>query len=131
MSLFQTAGLVLSLAIALLLALAFARGRARLRAVLPWVALWLTSAAAFTWPESTGIVARRLGVDRGADLISYLAVLGMLVGFLWVSVRLRGLSRQITLLVRALALAEADRSSDGSSGPADAATPPIGSRGNA
>jgi hypothetical protein len=128
-SLFQTAGLVLSLAIAWLLAHAVVRGRARLRAALPWMALWLAAAVAFAWPESTGIVARRLGVDRGADLISYLSVLAMLLGFLWVSVRLRGLNRQITLVVRALALAEADRSDGAATGAGGSTTPSVGSRG--
>jgi hypothetical protein len=111
MSLFQVGGLGLSLVVALLLVLAVVRRRARLRTALPWIVLWAASAAAFTWPESTGVLARKLGVDRGADLISYLSVLAMLAGFLWVSLRLRSLRRQITLLVRQLALSEA-RSQD-------------------
>ena len=112
MSLFQLAGLGLSLTICGLFAWGVARGRSRPRTALPWTVLWAAAAVAFAWPESTAIVARRLGVDRGADLISYVSVLAMLAGFFWVSVRLRNLNREITLLVRQLALSNAQHALD-------------------
>ena len=110
MSLFQLAGLGLSLTLCGLLVWGVVRGRVRSDTTLPWIALWAASAVAFAWPESTAIVARALGVDRGADLISYLSALAMLAGFCWFSARLRSLNRQITLLVRQLALSDAERS---------------------
>jgi len=109
MSPFQLAGLTLSLGVSSLLLASALRGRIRLRGALPWIGLWCASAVAFAWPDATGVVARKLGVDRGADLISYLSVLAMLAGFFLVSLRLRGLNRQITLLVRQLAISDAER----------------------
>jgi hypothetical protein len=82
------------------------RRRVRLRTAAPWIAIWGLVAAALVFPESASIVARRIGVTRGADLVSYVGVIGSLAGFLWVSVRLRQQNRAITLLVRDLALAD-------------------------
>lgn len=110
MSGFQIVGLSLSLAVVFVLIRSVMVGKSRVGPVLPWLSLWLASAGAMIWPDATGVVARRLGVDRGADLVSYVSVLAMFIGFLWVSVHIRNLNRQITLLVRALAMAEATRS---------------------
>jgi len=106
-SVFQLAGLASTSLLALALVWSVARGRTRLRTALPWIALWSLTGAAFAWPEATAIAARKLGVRRGADLISYVAILGTLAGFFLMSIRLRQLNRHITILVRELALFEA------------------------
>ena len=58
-------------------------------------------------------MAERAGNRRGADLLVYSAVLSFSVGFYVVSLRLRQMSREITLLTREVALLEAERSKDG------------------
>lgn len=79
-----------------------------------WLALWLSGAIAIAWPDVTVRVARTLGIARGADLVSYLAILGMLLGFFVVNVRVRRIESQITRLVRELALrAPEEREDDG------------------
>jgi len=80
------------------------RGLVRKRIALLWLSLWRLGALATIWPRSTMLVARWLGIGRGADLLLYLSVLLMLVGFFYVYGRFRRLDRQITLLVRRLAL---------------------------
>ena len=50
-----------------------------------------------------------LGVRRGADLISYIAILGTLAGFFLMSHRIRQLNRHVTVLVRQTALANPKR----------------------
>lgn len=72
-----------------------------------WSMLWLAAGIAIAWPRSTAIVARALGIGRGADLVLYCAVVVMMIGFLMVYVRLRRLRRQLTLIVRHLAIEEA------------------------
>lgn len=108
MNLFQMLALAI---VVLFLALnlhSIVRGRVSRRAALPGLAVWLCAALAIAWPESTAIVARKLGVQRGADLVSYLAAIAVIAGFTVVSLRLRRLSRSLTLLVREQALAQVE-----------------------
>ena len=69
-----------------------------------WLFLWVLAGVAIAWPDLTAMVAAVLGIGRGADLVLYCAVVVMMVGFLMVYVRLRRLRRDLTLLVRHLAL---------------------------
>lgn len=109
MTVFQ--GLVLmlfSLLAAVTLSAAF-RGMVRKRIAVMWLAIWTLGAVAIIWPRSTVVVARSFGIGRGADLLLYVSVLLMLVGFFYVYARFRRLDRQITVLVRRLALDSAER----------------------
>jgi len=71
-----------------------------------WLALWIGGAIAIGWPAITVEVARALGIARGADLVSYLSILAMLVGFFLLNLRIRRMESQITAIVRELALNE-------------------------
>ena len=84
-----------------------------------WLAVWSAAALAIAWPDLTQRVARSLGIQRGADLVFYCAVLAMLGGFFVVSLRLRQLSRETTLLVRHLALRDAATAPEGPDPDAD------------
>ncbi|HKU44962.1 MAG TPA: DUF2304 domain-containing protein [Polyangiales bacterium] len=109
MNVFQ--GLVLML-FSLLTALtlsAAVRGMTRKRIAVMWLSIWTVGAVATIWPRSTVLVARWLGIGRGADLLLYSSVLLMLVGFFYVYARFRRLDRQITVLVRRLAIEDAER----------------------
>lgn len=66
--------------------------------------LWIAAGVAVVYPKITVIVARLLGIGRGADLVSYCAIVCMMVGFSMIYVRLRRLRRELTLLVRELAI---------------------------
>jgi len=85
---------------------------ARRAASLFWVVLWLATMAAVAYPDSTTRLARTLGIYRGADLLVYSAVIAFIVGFYVVSLRLRQMSREITVLTREVALLEAERKKD-------------------
>lgn len=78
-----------------------------------WVLLWTAAGVLIARPEWTAILAGFLGIARGADLVFYLAILGAMVGFLAVYIRLRRLESQLTLVVRELALVRAQMESDG------------------
>lgn len=86
---------------------------ARRLAALFWIGLWLATFAAVMYPDATTRIARAIGIGRGADLLVYSAVLAFSAGFYVVSVRLRQLSREITVLTRELALREAERTQAG------------------
>lgn len=80
------------------------RGRGPRRASLFWAALWLTGAVFIAFPDLTRWLATSLGIARGADLVSYAAILAMFIGFFMVYVRLQRLEASITKLTRHLAL---------------------------
>ena len=69
----------------------------------------IVAAIATAWPETTVRVAHALGIGRGADLVFYCAVVVMMVGFWMVYIRLRHLRREITLLVRQIAIQDAEK----------------------
>mgnify|MGYP001321867150 CR=1 FL=1 len=74
-----------------------------------WLAIWTAAAAAIVEPDLTTSAAHFLGIVRGADLVFYCAVIGGLLGFFFVYVRLRSMKRQITILTRKMAIANAER----------------------
>lgn len=107
MNLFQLLGLAAIALAALGVARAVRRHRLAPGPGALWIGLWVAAGVFIARPEWTALVARRLGIARGADLVFYCGILGGMVGFLAVYVRLRRLESQITRLVRELALARA------------------------
>ena len=73
-----------------------------------WIVLWLLAATAIARPELTVVVARALGIDRGADLVFYFGVLAALGGFFVVFGRLWRIEQSLTEIVRRLAIWEAE-----------------------
>ncbi len=83
------------------------RGWSSRREGIVWCSLCGLAALATLWPQLTVKVAHALGIGRGADLVFYCAVVLMMIGFWMTYIRLRHLRRDMTLLVRHLALLEA------------------------
>jgi hypothetical protein len=108
MNLFQTLVLGLFVVLALFTVSAGMRGAVRKRIVTFWLFVWLAGSTAIIWPHSTALIAHALGIGRGADLLLYSSVLVMCVAFFYVYTRFRRLDRQITLLVRRLAIQHAE-----------------------
>jgi hypothetical protein len=123
MTVFQGLSLMLFSLLTAVTLSAAVRGLIRKRIAAFWLSLWSGGALAMIWPRSTMLVARWLGIGRGADLLLYLSVLLMLVGFFYVYGRFRRLDRQITLLVRRLAIENVERGSGPSLGPGAGAGP--------
>ena len=108
MNIFQGIGLAL---VAALLAVSLRGWWQRRRLFSPslaWVVLWCGAALAIAQPGLTQSAARLLGIGRGADLVLYCAVLGMCVGFFALFRRNRSLDRDITLLVRHIAIVDCE-----------------------
>lgn len=83
------------------------RGLVRKRIAVFWLLVWSGGAVALLYPQSTAIVARALGIGRGTDLVLYFSVIAMLAGFFYTYGRFRRMDRQLTQLVRALAIENA------------------------
>jgi hypothetical protein len=106
MNLFQAMALAVFVALAAFTFSAGMRG-ARKRVVAFWLSVWFVGSVAVVWPRSTAVVARSLGIGRGADLLLYLSVLVMFIAFFYVYGRFRRIDRQLTQLVRRLAIQNA------------------------
>ena len=89
--------------------LALVRGWAGRRESLVWLAIWLAAGVTILWPGITSRLANSVGIGRGADLVFYCTILVLLIGIWLLYLRLRGVRREITLLVRHIALLEAER----------------------
>jgi len=104
---FQTIGVVLLGALFVFSLAAVFLGRATRREGLAWALVWFCAALAIIRPELTVRVAKAVGIGRGADLVLYCSVVAKMVGFMMMYVRLRRIQRELTLVVRHLALREA------------------------
>jgi hypothetical protein len=89
----------------------FARGRV-LRG--PWIVrccVWLTAALLIAYPQLAQDVATAVGINRGTDLLLYVFVLGFLALAFYVYSRYVKLQRELTEVVRHVAVREARRGS--------------------
>jgi hypothetical protein len=85
-------------------------------------AVWLAAAAAIAQPDLVTRIAQAIGIGRGADVVLYVFVLAFLAtSFYWYSRHVL-IQRQLTEVVRHLAIREARR--DGN--PAVTPGPPSG-----
>jgi len=108
MNAFQTIAILVILTLAFAVILAALRGWLERKELFTWLAISGAAAMAILWPNVTTKAARLLGISRGADLLLYAAVGLMAVGFLMTYTRLRKIRREMTLLVRHIALDEAE-----------------------
>ena len=76
-----------------------------------WSLLWVAAAAAICYPEASVYLAHWLGIQRGADLVSYVAILAMFVGFFRTYIKLRKIEADLTCIVRELAIIGTSRDS--------------------
>jgi hypothetical protein len=109
MNLFQSLVLLLFSVLFALTVSAGMRGTVRMRIVVFWASLWVLGSIAVVWPRSTFLLARALGIGRGADLVLYSSVLVMIVAFFYTYTRFKRVERQLTLLVRRLAIQNAEQ----------------------
>ena len=65
---------------------------------------WLIVAGASIWPHLTDVVAKIVGVGRGADLLIYLSLLFLFYSFFQIIIKLEKIDKEITEIVLAIAL---------------------------
>ena len=83
--------------------------RSKLAVRLVGLAFFSGGAVLILLPDLSTRVAKLLGVGRGADLLFYFSILGGLFGFLLLYSRSRRTDRRMTLLLRAIAIRDAQR----------------------
>ncbi len=87
----------------------YRRGGLSFNQLILWSLLWLGVAGVVLRPETASLVARRLGVGRGADVVVYLALAAVFYLLFRLLARLEDHERQITRLTRELALKELEK----------------------
>ena len=93
------------------------------RAAAAFILLVLGGGIAFAVkPDLTTAIAHRLGINRGTDLLLYILVLAVVYGFIVIYLKLRRVRRELTVLVREIAVREAVRN-DGTSARAEDESP--------
>ncbi len=107
---FQVVSLSIAALFCLIVLLGLSKRRIAIGSALLWLALWIGAATAIINPEWTRLAAELLGIDRGADLVFYFAILAMFVGFFLVYAKLRRLEQAMTLIVREMAIGEGTES---------------------
>lgn len=85
------------------------RGTARRGIAFLRCAVWLATALAIGFPEVVQDLATAIGIGRGADVVLYVFVLAFLLTSFSLYSRQVRLQRQVTELIRHIALAEAQR----------------------
>lgn len=71
-----------------------------------WLTLWVGVAVVILFPDITMVVADVLGIGRGVDLVLYLGFILVFYLLFRMGVRMERMDREITQIVRALALKE-------------------------
>ncbi len=107
MTLFQWIALTFLVGMLLWEFIAFGRGRTTKGASLLRTLVWLAAAIAIAFPNLTQKVADVLGIYSGANVVLYLFVLAFLATSFYFYSRQVRLQRQITQLVRHIAIREA------------------------
>ncbi len=82
----------------------FRRGRIGVMWMLGWSVVWVSVGVVAFLPNATQMLARFLGVGRGADLVIYAALSLIFFLLFKVFVKLEALERDISTLVREAAL---------------------------
>jgi len=86
----------------------------RFREFFIWGVFWLLVVSASLYPKTTDIIAKYLGVERGADLFVYLSIIILYFIVFKVLLHLKKIDREITDVVRKIALQISDKEDNGS-----------------
>jgi len=73
-----------------------------------WLVFWLLAGVVAVWPDTTFIVARFVGITRGADLVVYSSLALLFFMVFKIMVRIERINKNITKLTRKQALDESD-----------------------
>ncbi len=74
-----------------------------------WALLWGCVILVALWPATTDLIAQRVGVGRGADLIVYLAIIFLLYGFARIIATQEKQRQELTEIGRKIAIEHAQK----------------------
>ncbi len=89
--------------------LLFKNGRIKVRRFIIFISFWLSVLLAVIFPEETNKIARFFNITRGADFFIYLSIMVIFYVLFKIFERIESLERNITEIVRHLALIDKDK----------------------
>ncbi len=89
----------------------FRGGALTLMWLMVWVLLWLAVGAVTLMPQTTDVIATKLGVGRGVDVVMYVSLIALFYLVFRLFTKIEDVEREITRLVRKLALEDKDKDS--------------------
>ncbi|MFA5127941.1 MAG: DUF2304 family protein [Patescibacteria group bacterium] len=84
----------------------FRAGDIRLLGFVYWLAFWVAAAGIVVWPDATFVIANKIGIGRGADLVVYLALVVLFFSVFRLTAKVEKQKHEITELTRTLSLKE-------------------------
>lgn len=69
-----------------------------------WLVFWVAAGVVALQPDWTGIIAERLGIGRGADLVVYLSLVAIFYLLFRIQIQQKKTEREITKIVRKISL---------------------------
>ncbi|MFA6427512.1 MAG: DUF2304 domain-containing protein [Candidatus Magasanikbacteria bacterium] len=73
-----------------------------------WFLFWVAVSAAVLWPNGLQIIADHIGIGRGVDVVIYIALALLFYIIFRMNIKIEGLKRDLTKVVRDKALEDAE-----------------------
>jgi small membrane protein len=86
----------------------FKQGALTIAWLLFWMLFWLLAGVVAVLPQTTDVLAQLVGVGRGADLVIYASLIVLFYLVFRMYVKIEDTEREITRLVRKLAIDDLD-----------------------
>jgi small membrane protein len=87
----------------------FRKGDINSREYTMWLVFWALVVVATLLPQKTDIIARALGVERGADLLFFVSIIVLFFAVFKIIVKLEKIDRNITEVVRRAAIKNTEK----------------------
>lgn len=87
----------------------FRKGKLTLVFLFLWMTFWVIVGVVVVLPQTTDTLARFVGVGRGVDAIMYVSIIALFYAVFRLLVRIEEVEREITKLVRTLAIEETEK----------------------
>jgi small membrane protein len=84
-------------------------GSVKSAALLIWITIWSGILFFVWWPKVSDYIAQSVGIGRGVDALVYISIVALFYGMFRIYVKLEFTQREITGLVRKLALKEKNK----------------------
>jgi hypothetical protein len=87
-----------------------------------WAGFWLVVGFIVIIPETTSFLAELVGIGRGADLVVYLSIVLVFYIIFQMTIKMEKIERNVTKIIRAMALSEEKKAPAPGSGEARSET---------
>ncbi|MBI2475239.1 DUF2304 family protein [Candidatus Uhrbacteria bacterium] len=87
----------------------FRQGALSIAWLIFWIVFWIVVGGVAISPQTTDVIAKLVGVGRGADFVIYISLIALFYLIFRLFGKIEDVEREITKLVRKLAVEEEDK----------------------